>query len=147
MSLRSDTLSWLRQPGFALQYISITLRSCPTYDIDPKIHTIVSNHIWVPSLDLYQVSWTYGFSKTKVQLYTGMTMSISFMSEAANLLEHISSFLVYDIHSQSECSVLCYTRYPVLYLLWWFSLYTCTNFHSIHISWLYILHVCFRLNA
>jgi hypothetical protein len=48
-------------------------------------------------------SWTYGFSKTKVQLYTGMTMSISFMSEAANLLEHISSFLVYDIHSQSEC--------------------------------------------
>jgi len=63
----------LRQPGFALQYISITLRSCPTYDIDPKIHTIVSNHIWAPSLDLFQVSWTYGFSKTKVQLYMTRT--------------------------------------------------------------------------
>jgi len=33
---------------------------------------------------------------------------ISFMSEAANLQEHISSFLLYDKHSQSGCSVLCY---------------------------------------
>ena len=49
---------------------------------------------------------------------------ISFMSETANLLEHINSF-VCDIHSMY---ILCYTEFPVLYLLW-VSMYACTNFH------------------
>ena len=63
--------------------------------------------------------------KSKIQFYMTKT---SIMSEASNLLEHIRSFIGYDIHSQSECSVLCHTGI-LFYICCHGFLYACTNFH------------------
>ena len=88
-------------------WISITWRSCPTYGLGPKCPTIVFMHIWEPFLDLYQVSSTYRFQEQNSILYDQDTYHVR--------LEHISSFLVYDIHSQSECSY-CAILYFLFYI-------------------------------
>jgi hypothetical protein len=64
------------------------------------------------------------------------------MSDAANLLEHISSSIVYDIHSHSECSVYCIFCFMFVVMVFsvflhWFSLltiYTSNQINSFHIS-------------
>jgi len=123
MSLHSDTFSWL------WDYQSLLFRIYMNqYNLEvmsqlwpwpQRSHNCFQAYLraFSRSISSFFNLW---ISKTRFNYILVWPGPILFMSEAANLLEHISSFLVYDIHSQSECSILCYTGFPVLYLFPWY---------------------------